>query len=124
MARFKKARKFARRAASVARRGGRRAYKAMSGDGLTGIAVGGAAYGALRGPVSDKIGAYVPKFAGEWTDEITMGVLSYVAMKKGTGIVRNIGKAGLTIESARIGAALTAGLLGNSTGTSTGGNIF
>jgi hypothetical protein len=53
--------------------------------------------------------------AGDYKDEVGMAILSYFAAKKGTGIVRNVGKAGLTIEAYRAASGLSSGLFGGST---------
>ena len=78
-------------------------------------------YGAVRGKVSQLIAPVTSKIPfGNLADEIGMGVLSYYAAKKGTGMVKKLGQAGLIIESAQAGQTLVAGnLLGMSTTSST-----
>lgn len=85
-------------------------------DNIMQIAIGGAAYGALREPVWNAVGKYIPQFAGQWTDEATMLAASYLLAKKTSGIPRSIGKAGIYIETARLGAGLIGGVLGGSNG--------
>jgi hypothetical protein len=67
--------------------------------------------------------------AGQYADEIVMGGLGYLLMKgkipllNKWSITRDIGKAALIIESARIGASLGGGLL-STTSTASGGSIL
>lgn len=79
----------------------------------TGLIIGAAVYGAGREFVSNKLAPITSKVpAGDLADEVTMGVLSYFVAKGSIPIVnkipysREIGKAGLTIEAARVGAYL------------------
>jgi hypothetical protein len=82
----------------------------MAGD--VSKVVGGAAYGAAREylsnlmrPVSDKV-----PVVGDYGDEVVLGAFSWMLMKgkipllKQLPISREIGKAGLYIESARVGS--------------------
>lgn len=93
--------------------GGKKKSSGFKGAALTtGAIVGAMAYGAGRQYVSDKLSNYVPNFAGEWTDEVVMGMLSYFMAKGKIPLLdkipysKEIGKAGLAIEAARVGAAL------------------
>ena len=81
------------------------------------MALGGAGYGFLREDVSDLLRAQtarlnIPSVFGEFSDEVTMGVLSWALMRGKIPIIkklklsREIGKAGLYIETARLGEAL------------------
>lgn len=65
------------------------------------------------------IGSAVPRFAGDYTDEVTMGLASWLLAKQG-GIVGEIGRAGLIVENANVGATLTAGISGKGIGASSG----
>ena len=78
-------------------------------------------YGAVRGKVSQLIQPVTSKIPfGNLADEIGMGVLSYYAAKKGKGMVKKLGQAGLIIESAQAGQTLVAGnLLGGTTSNTT-----
>lgn len=77
---------------------------------------GGMAYGAVREPVSDGLrkvaGNFgLPGLAGEFTDELVMGAVSWYASKGKLPLIpkriqRNAGYAGLSIEGARVGAVL------------------
>jgi hypothetical protein len=88
----------------------RRSSRGISGD--VSKVVGGAAYGAAREylsnlmrPLSDRI-----PVVGDYGDEVVLGALSWLLMKgklpllKQIPISREIGKAGLYIESARVGS--------------------
>ena len=94
------------------RKSGRRTFasyfkrkgKSRSGnrESVQSTMMGAAIYGAVRMPVAkyiDKWTSYVPYGIG---DELALGVVSYIAAKKGSGLIKNVGKAGLVIETARI----------------------
>lgn len=86
---------------------------------MTGLLIGAAAYGAGREWVSQKISPVTSKLpiAGEYADEIGMGLLSYFVAKGKVPLInkipysREIGRAGLTIEAARVGAGLAQGVI-------------
>lgn len=108
----------ARRKRSSRRSGSRVARRrrggGSGGDGLMSMVTAGAIYGAARAPVANTVGGFVPRFAGDYTDEIVMGGLSWAAYKYGSGMVRNIGKAGLYVESANAGQSLTGSSMATS----------
>ena len=67
-------------------------------------------YGALREKVStmlDPVTSKVP--GGSVADELVMGLASYIVAKKTKGTLREIGRAGLVIEAARVGEAMIDG---------------
>jgi len=98
----------------------RRGHK--TGLGVTGIVLGGGIYGALRSYISGAIAPLTSKIPlGNLADNIGMGVISYFAYKKGSGIIKNAGMIGLGIESAMAAADLTGSVTGAGNG---GGNIF
>jgi len=127
MTRFKR-KNIRRRARSAFRSFSRRGRRSggTSNSGAVAIVIGGAAYGAGRQYVSNKLATMVPNFAGEWTDEVVMAGISYaLARGKVPGLnkipySRDIGRAGLAIEAARVGGALV-GKMGN--GTLTNGSL-
>lgn len=67
-------------------------------------------YGALREKASmalDPLLSRIPM--GSIADEVGMGIASYLVAKKGKGMIKKVGLAGLTIESARLGEAVASG---------------
>jgi hypothetical protein len=109
------------------RRGG-----GSSKGGDIAIILGAAVYGAGRDWASNKLTPITTPLvgvAGQYADEIVMGGLGYLLMKgkipllNKWSITRDIGKAALIIESARIGASLGGGLL-STTSTASGGSIL
>jgi len=96
----------------------RRRKSSNSTGNLSMIALGGATYGGVRQLVSNKLAEWTQgktnNFIGEYSDEVTMGLLSYALAKGKIPILnkvkamREVGKAGLYIESARIGANVIA----------------
>lgn len=102
----------------------RRSRGHKSGMGVTSIVLGGGIYGALRTMISGAIKPLTDKLPlGNVADNVGMGVVSYLAYKKGSGIVKNAGMIGLGIESAMAAQDLMAGGLNLGGGTSNG-NIF
>jgi hypothetical protein len=110
----RKARGFARKAYRSARRSVR------SSEGLGNILIGGAAYGAIREPMVSNVMKWSGNFAGDWTDEVIGFGASYLAYTKGSGYIRSAGRAGLTIEAARLGKALSSGMLTGTSSNSSG----
>lgn len=92
----------------------RKHHKSSGGSmNLTGLLVGAAVYGAGREFVSDKLQPITSKIpAGDLADEVGLGVLSYFVAKGKVPLVnkipysKEIGRAGLTIEAARVGSYL------------------
>ena len=112
-----------RRSRRVGYRGrARRRYGA--GLGTTAIVLGGGVYGALRRYISGAIAPITSKIPlGALADNVGMGIVSYLAYKKGSGIVKNAGMIGLGIEAAMAADDLMKGGLGGVAPT-TSGNIF
>ncbi|MBR9702596.1 hypothetical protein GOV10_01040 [Candidatus Woesearchaeota archaeon] len=107
MAKRRKAR--TRRAVSRVKRTVKRATK----DPLMTVAVPSAIYGALRSRVSNALTPITEKVPlGSIADELVMGGASYLLAKNAKGIAKKIGMAGLTIESARLGEAVSDGSIG------------
>lgn len=107
------ARKFFKKARSMARRVGRKAYRSASKaqPSLMTAALYGAGYGAARpfianlvSPVSNMIPV------GQYKDEIALGLIGFAAAKWGSGIIRNAGRTALIVESASAAAQLTSGM--------------
>lgn len=65
-------------------------------------------YGGIRAKLSQLTSQYIPGVLGQYTDEVVLGLAGYYLAKKNTGMLRNIGLAALTIESASIGNQLIA----------------
>jgi len=100
------------------RRGGSRS---SGGNSITGAVIGGGLYGVARAPISNMaapLTGMIP--GGQYADEIAMGIISWLAAKKGSGMIRQAGLAGLTIESARVSESLTSGMLGSGAPSSGG----
>jgi hypothetical protein len=98
-------------------------------SGVTAMLIGAGLYGAGREYASTRLMPLTAKVpAGNYADELVMGAVSYAMMKgkipflNKIKVTRDIGRAGLTIEAARVGAGLSAGLA-PSTGA-TGGSIY
>jgi len=83
------------------------------------ILIGGAAYGFARNKISTWLRGTIGGQLGNVSDEILMGVVSYFAAKKGKGIIRDAGKAGLAIEAARFASNFNLGSV-NSTSSNNG----
>jgi len=82
------------------------------------IAIGGFGYGAIRQPLNN-IAQMIPFVAGAFGDEVGLGVLSYLLARGKIPILnklkvtRDIGRAGLAIESASLGQQLMGGQMSN-----------
>lgn len=120
-------RRFRRARAAFARVG--RRFRRSSSRGTVSsnipIIVGGAAYGAGRAWIADKVSPYTSKLPlGNIADEVGMGVLLIVAKKLNKGRMpwlNHIANGGLAVESARIGEAIASGSVGM--GSSSSGNL-
>lgn len=83
--------------------------------------IGAMAYGALRAPVNNFVKSKVPAIGGELGDEIVMGALSFatangmIPIVKGFKMSKDLGKAGLAVEGARIGEFLASKFMNNNT---------
>jgi len=67
----------------------------------------GFGYGVARNPVLGLLSPVLSKLnLGAYESSVAMGIVSYMAIKKGSGMVREVGKAGLYVESAIIGQTM------------------
>lgn len=99
----------------MAKRKFRRSSSASTGSLLT--VVGSAMlYGAVRAKLSQVTQQYLPSFAGQYTDEVVLGVAGWYLSKKG-GMIGQLGKAALIIESASVGNQLAAGMMNSTVST-------
>lgn len=115
----------ARRSARFSVRRGRKS----SGGGFGGdmALIGGAAlYGAGREVLSDWLSPITTKVAGvagDYADEAVLGAIGYFMAKgKIPGVnrlplTREVGRAMLTVEAARIGSSLASGMLNKNSAT-------
>lgn len=98
--------------------------------GQWGGVIGAFGYGALRARMSMWLDPLLRRLpAGKYADEVGMGIVNYLLWKRKipflnkVPLISQIGKAGLMIESARVGEGVTQGLMiGN--GNATGGNLW
>ena len=122
---FLKRKRASKRGSNMVRKSKRgRSRGRSSSSGKVGF-IAPLAYGALRQPVANAITpaiASVGFIPANLADEAGMGVLSWVAMRYGNGMVREIGKAGLIIEIARLSEGFLAGRMPNTSVPS--GNVF
>jgi len=84
------------------------------------LLIGAMIYGAAREKVSNLLTPLTSKIPlGDVTDEAVLGLISYYTAKKGKGVLKQIGQAGLSIEAARLGEYAVSKFMNNSTsGTS------
>jgi len=93
-----------------------------SGMKATTLVLASGLYGAVRAKIASAITPITSKIpAGQFADNLGMGIIAYLAYKKGSGIVKTAGMAGLAVEGAMAGAEAMS--MTGTTGTSTG-NIF
>jgi hypothetical protein len=106
----------------------RKSYRrrARSGLGDMGMIVGGMAYGAARSKLSSLVSPITSKIPlGYTADNIVLGGISYLLMKgkipflNKIKMTRNIGKAGLILESALLGSEVISGTAGSTTANKT-----
>jgi len=99
----------------------RRGRSKSSSGGTSGLlwrVAGGAAYGAGREYISNALKPVTDKIpAGQYSDEIGMGLVAYFAGKFMPSL-RPITDAAITIEAARLGAGLASGVGSGTSGTS------
>ena len=99
----------------------RRSRRASRSSGSTGriIQPTAMAYGAVRGYaagyIAPQIAKMLPANLQQYADELGMGVAAWAAAKYGSGIIKQIGMNGLTVENARIGEQLSQGLIPQTT---------
>ena len=91
-------------------------YFSRKGLSVNQILIGGAVYGFARNKISSWLRGMVGGQLGNVSDEMLMGIVAYFAAKRGSGIVRDAGKAGLAIEASRFASTFN---FGNSTQTQT-----
>lgn len=90
----------------------RRSSNGSSGAPLTGLIIGGMAYGATREKISNMLAPITAKLPmGNIADEVVLGVGAYFLAKNTNGVMRDYARAALTVESARLGEALINGEL-------------
>jgi hypothetical protein len=115
-------RSYAKRSYSPTFRKKARRSKGKSG-GMMSTIIGGVGYGAVRAYLSQAIAPLTSKLpiGGQYADEIGLGLANYLLAKGKVPLLnkipmtRNIGKAGLVVESAFIGQQLISGGLFNIT---------
>jgi len=74
----------------------------------------GFAYGALRPKLKELASPMTQMLPlGENSDEIAFGLIGYFMAKKGTGMVKNAGRAILTVEAASLGNNIVAPMVGS-----------
>jgi len=104
------------------RRGVKRTFS--FGGGVVPKLIGGAAYGAVRAPISNATANLLPGVLGRYTDNVVMLGLSWGASQGKIPLVnkipysREMGTAGLYIESAMLGQELAQQFMGTGTMTS------
>lgn len=91
------------------------------GSDATGLILAGALYGAGRPYIERVMPSQISNALGGYGDEAVLGVAGYFAAKGKLGnnkLIKNIGKAALVIESARVAGSFTAGMTNQSTTSS------
>lgn len=106
---FKHARKISVRHSSSKMARKKRFGRSSKGLSVNQILIGGAVYGFARNKVSGWLRGMVGGQLGNVSDEVLMGVVSYFAAKKGSGMIRDAGKAGLAIEASRFASTFNFG---------------
>lgn len=67
----------------------------------------GFGYGVARSPILGLLSPILQKVnLGVYESNVAMGLISFLAIKKGNGMVKEIGKAGLYVESAAMGTLI------------------
>jgi len=97
----------------------RRRRSGSSSGSSKGLLLGAVAYGAFREKISNMLTPITARIPlGNITDEVALGVLAYYGQKKlSNPMLKNVCKAALTIEAARIGEALISGSMFNTGST-------
>lgn len=113
MAKFRKMKRYARRAFGKARR-----YSKSNRESPIELGIYSAVYGAARTPISNMI-PDVPQLGG-YSDNLILGGIGFLAAKKGNGMIKKAGKVVLMNEAFLVGAKASSGL----TGSSTSGNVY
>lgn len=122
MARRGRFRKFRARASSSARRFGRRRLSSFS---PWKIALGAALYGAVRETANNALAPLTSKIPlGQYADEAVLFGAGYLAHKKGSGLIKDLGMAAMIVEAASVGHNAAGGLVSGVTGGSSGGVAY
>jgi len=91
--------------------------RSSSGTSPEKILIPALLYGAGRNAIKSAIQPITDKIPlGANSDEAVMGIVGYFLAKKGSGIVRNIGMAALTVEAASIGNNVAGSTISGLTG--------
>jgi hypothetical protein len=78
-------------------------------------------YGAARPALSSLVSPLTSKIPfGNYADELVLGLGGYFMAKKGSGMIRDAGKAILTVEAASLGAQTVGPMLNGMTATVSG----
>jgi hypothetical protein len=115
MARRKISRRYAR---PVARMSRRRKSSGSNANVLSGVLLPAFVYGAIR-PKAKELAQPLTSMLplGNNSDEVAFGLLGYFMHKKGSGMVKNLGSAILTVEAASLGNNIVAPMVGGITTT-------
>lgn len=95
--------------------------RSSKGLSVNQILIGGAMYGFARNKISSWLRGMVGGQLGNVSDEVLMGIVSYFAAKKGSGMIRDAGKAGLAIEASRFASTFNFGATQTQTSSTNGG---
>lgn len=91
--------------------------KSYSGATTKNVLLGAAIYGLAREKVAVLISPMTDKipFLSQYgvADEAVLGLMSYMLAKRGNGIVKSVGQAGMVIESARVAEQALKGFSSN-----------
>ena len=120
-------RKTSRRSTTMARRrktSSRRRKGAFGLRGLGGKVVAGIGYGIVRQPLSTLTRQIPIPIVGGLGDEVALLAVSAFLSTQTKGIIRQIGNAGVYIESHNIGRNLGGGLLGGGTTSGPANNLI
>lgn len=91
------------------------------------LIVGGALYGAVRQYASNALQPVTSMIPlGNIADEVVLGTAGYLLATKTSGMLKDVGRAALTIEAARIGEAIISGQvsLGNASQSTTSAYVY
>ena len=105
----------------------RRSSRNSGSNDLTKMMLGGAIYGGVRQKVSNLLMPVTSKVPfGNISDELVLGVIHYYGAKKVKNpLLKSVFRAGLIIESARVGEAVADGsIMGNNIPKITGVSVF
>jgi len=119
-----------KRSTNVVRKSGRRRGRRSFFRRSRGSSSGGKmnwlaalAYGAIRSPVANRVTPTVASLGiipADLADEAGMGAISFAAQKYGSGMIKDMGKAGLVIETARLAESFLGSRMSSSSATSSG----